>query len=95
MPNNNAKYRAKYSNSRIGNQRGAVEEAILALLDRLFEERAFDGKMLFLSQGDMTGRMLLATERIPVAVLDDIIAALEDVSLGAAKRIAVRMREVL
>jgi hypothetical protein len=70
-------------------RRRIAEQIILALLDRLLEERALDSEMLFLPAREMRGRDLLRYGHVPAEILDWLLGHLDGaVATAAAELLA-------
>lgn len=70
-------------------RRRLAEQIIFRLLDRLLEERALDGEMLFLPQREMRGRDLLRYGHVPTEILDWLLGHLDAaVATAAAELVA-------
>ncbi len=58
-------------------RRRIAEQLIFALIDEILEARGFDAEMLFLPQRDVSARDLLRGGRVPIEVVDRLVAAFD------------------
>ncbi len=63
-------------------KRRIAEKLIINLIDEILEARGFDGQMLFLPQRDVSARDLLHGGRVPVEVVDRLLAAFDGHALA-------------